>query len=75
MNIDYFMLDNSLASTYKQVKDIIAKKNNKIIVLTRIGDLQTLRYIDNITANSAGVELAMNYFCKQLSYMEVSIIP
>jgi pyruvate kinase len=71
MSIDYLMLDNSLEDTYKEVKEILNRKTVKINLLTRIGDLQTLKNIESICRHSSGVELAMNYFCKQLSFMEV----
>jgi 2-keto-3-deoxy-L-rhamnonate aldolase RhmA len=71
--LDYLMIDNARASTFVEVKDILSRLDSKVILLARIGDLQTLKQIDNIVANTAGVELAMNYFCKQLSPMEVKL--
>ena len=73
IELDYLMLDSTNEEAYKEVNNMITNHNKNIILISRIGDLYSLKDIKNVYKYSSAVELAMNYFCKELSYVDVII--
>jgi hypothetical protein len=68
------MLDNCSEEYTKNIYDIIQNSNKNILLMSRIGDLNALRNIKSVYKYTVGVELAMSYFHKELSFIDVLCI-
>jgi pyruvate kinase len=71
MDFEYIVLDYFNSDIYSYIKNAIKTNKKNISIITKISDLCTLKNLHEIYENSEAVILALNYFCKELSYIDV----
>lgn len=74
LNFDYILLDYFSEDIYEFTKNTISKFEKNVSIVTKISDLYSLKNIKYVYKHSDAVVLALNYFCKELSFIEVSRI-